>query len=91
MRAFIYDKYGYYPDEEYSTSFEYQGWFFKLEICEKNDTELYSLRLLLNEINQSCFENLYFHEDVSSMLFDGLVYRGVVYLLKERTERNEKI
>ena len=38
MRAFIYDKYGYYPDEEYSTSFEYQGWFFKLEICEKNDT-----------------------------------------------------
>ena len=51
MRAFIYDKYGYYPDEEYSTSFEYQGWFFKLEICEKNDTELHSLRLLLKEIN----------------------------------------
>ena len=21
MRAFIYDKYGYYPDEEYSTSY----------------------------------------------------------------------
>ena len=57
MRAFIYDKYGYYPDEEYSTSFEYQGWFFKLEICEKNDTELHSLRLLLNEINQN-YDNL---------------------------------
>ena len=27
MRAFIYDKYGYYPNQEYSTSFEYQGWF----------------------------------------------------------------
>ena len=57
MRAFIYDKYGYYPDEEYSTSFEYQGWFFKLEICEKNDTELHSLRLLLNELNQN-YDNL---------------------------------
>ena len=40
---------------------------------------------------ETTFENLYFHEDVSSMLFDGLVYRGVVYLLKERIERNEKI
>ena len=30
-------------------------------------------------------------DKVSSMLFDGLVYRGVVYLLKERIERNEKI
>ena len=56
-------------------------WRYEKNIIEK----------VLNEINQSCFENLYFHEDVSSMLFDGLVYRGVVYLLKERIERNEKI
>ena len=56
-------------------------WRYEENIIEK----------VLNEINQSCFENLYFHEDVSSMLFDGLVYRGVVYLLKERIERNEKI
>lgn len=55
-------------------------WRYEENIIEK----------VLNEINQSCFENLYFHEDVSSMLFDGLVYRGVVYLLKERIERNEK-
>ena len=51
MRAFIYDKYGYYPNQEYSTSFEYQGWFFKLEISEKTDAEIHSLRLLLNELN----------------------------------------
>lgn len=37
------------------------------------------------------FQEMHWHEDVSSMLFDGLVYRGVVYLLKERIERNEKI
>lgn len=57
MRAFLYDKYGYYPDEEYSTSFTYQGWFFKLEISEKNDYELASLKKLLNDINNS-FQNL---------------------------------
>ena len=57
MRAFLYDKYGYYPDEEYSTSFTYQGWFFKLEISEKNDYELASLKKLLNDINNT-FQNL---------------------------------
>ena len=57
MRAFLYDKYGYYPDEEYSTSFTYQGWFFKLEISEKNDYVLSSLKNLLNDINNS-FQNL---------------------------------
>ena len=57
MRAFLYDKYGYYPDEEYSTSFTYQGWFFKLEISEKNDYELASLKKLLNDINNS-FQSL---------------------------------
>lgn len=57
MRAFIYDKYGYYPSEEFATSFIYQGWFFKLEISEKNDIEIHSLRLLLDEINHQ-FEPL---------------------------------
>lgn len=51
MRAFIYDKYGYYPNDEYVTSFEYEGWYFKLELSEKNDYEIHQLRLLLNEIN----------------------------------------
>mgnify|MGYP004541223885 FL=1 len=57
MRAFLYDKYGYYPDEEYSTSCTYQGWFFKLEISEKNDYAIASLNKLLNDINNS-FQNL---------------------------------
>lgn len=57
MRAFIYDKYGYYPNDEFSTFFEYKGWFFKLEISEKSDNEIHSLRLLLDELNQN-FTNL---------------------------------
>lgn len=57
MRAFIYDKYGYYPKDEFSTSFEYQGWFFKIEISEKNDREIHALRLMLEEINGQ-FDNL---------------------------------
>lgn len=46
---------------------------------------------ILNKIDEGCFKNLYFHKDISSMLFDGLVYRGVIYLLKERIEENEKV
>ena len=46
---------------------------------------------VLNKIDKDCFKHLYFHKDISSMLFEGLVYRGIVYLLKERIERNEKI
>ena len=57
MRAFIYDKYGYYPNDEYSTSFEYQGWYFKLELSEKNDQEIHQLRLLLDEINHEFPDN----------------------------------
>lgn len=53
MRAFIYDKYGYYPDDEFATSFEYNGWYFKIEISEKNDQEIHALRLMLEEINQN--------------------------------------
>ena len=40
---------------------------------------------------KNCFKNIYFHKDISSMLFEGLAYRGIVYLLKERIERDEKI
>jgi len=52
VRAFIYDKYGYYPQEEFATSFEYQGWFFKIEISEKNDQEIHALRLMLEDLNR---------------------------------------
>ena len=46
---------------------------------------------ILNKIDKNCFKNIYFHKDISSMLFEGLAYRGIVYLLKERIERDEKI
>lgn len=49
------------------------------------------IKNILNKIDENCFKNLYFHKDISSMLFDGLVYRGVIYLLKERIEENEKV
>mgnify|MGYP006870772138 CR=1 FL=1 len=49
-----------------------------------------SLKIILNKIDKNCFKNLYFHKDISSMLFEGLAYRGIVYLLKERIERDEK-
>ena len=52
MRAFLYDKYGYYPEDEFATSFEKDGWIFKLEISEKNDSEIHSLRILLEEIHK---------------------------------------
>ena len=49
------------------------------------------IKNILNKIDKNCFKNLYFHKDISSMLFEGLAYRGIVYLLKERIERDEKI
>ena len=49
------------------------------------------IKNILNKIDENCFKNLYFHKDISSMLFEGLAYRGIVYLLKERIERDEKI
>ena len=52
MRAFIYDKYGYYPPTEEATSFEYNGYFFKLELSEKNDYQINELRILLDRVNK---------------------------------------
>lgn len=49
------------------------------------------IKNILNKIDKNCFKNLYFHKDISSMLFEGLTYRGIVYLLKERIERDGKI
>ncbi len=40
MRAFIFDKYGYYPNDEYASEFDYQGWHFKLELNNKTEKEL---------------------------------------------------
>lgn len=39
MRAFIFDEYGYYPDQEDAVQFEQDGWLFKLEIVQKQTEE----------------------------------------------------
>ena len=58
---------------------------------EDNYYEEKIIKNILNKIDKNCFKNLYFHKDISSMLFEGLTYRGIVYLLKERIERDGKI
>ena len=40
MRAFIFDKYGYYEDDEYTSEFDYQVWHFKVEKTDRNEEEL---------------------------------------------------
>lgn len=50
MRAFIYDTFGYYPEEEYTSSFSYLNWFFKLEPNKKTEPELLSLKMFLIEL-----------------------------------------
>ena len=70
-----------------------RGGFRIIDIPSDRLKEIQSwiLKNILNKIDENCFKNLYFHKDISSMLFEGLAYRGIVYLLKERIERDEKI
>ena len=63
----------------------------KVKISARNVIKFKVSKNILNKIDKNCFKNLYFHKDISSMLFEGLAYRGIVYLLKERIERDEKI
>ncbi len=60
MRAYIFDKYGYYEDEEFATEFDYQGWHFKLEKTDKTEQELSDLNDYLKKM-----ENLFFGSGVS--------------------------
>lgn len=60
MRAFIFDKYGYYEDDEYSSEFDYQGWHFKLEKTDRNEEELEELNEYVKRL-----ENLFFNSGVS--------------------------
>ena len=70
-----------------------RGGFRIIDIPSDRLKEIQSwiLKNILNKIDENCFKTLYFHKDISSMLFEGLAYRGIVYLLKERIERDEKI
>lgn len=51
MRAFIFDKYGYYPDQEDAIQFEQDGWIFKLEIVQKQtEEEIQSLDTFVDQL-----------------------------------------
>ena len=49
MKAFIFDKYGYYLDED-STKFDYDSWHFELELTEFNDETLFKMKEFLSTI-----------------------------------------
>ncbi len=60
MRAYIFDKYGYYEGEEYDSEFDYQGWHFKLEKTDKSEEDLSDLQDYVKKM-----ESLFFDSGVS--------------------------
>ncbi len=52
MRAFIFDKYGYYEEDEFGIAFDYKGWHFQLELTDKNEQEVASLKEFLKLVPQ---------------------------------------
>ena len=60
MRAFIFDKYGYYEDDEFASEFDYQGWHFMLEKTDRNEEELEELNEYVKRL-----ENLFFNSGIS--------------------------
>lgn len=60
MRAFIFDKYGYYEEDEYGTEFDLDGWHFKLEKTDKKEKELEELNDYVKKL-----ENLFYDSGVS--------------------------
>lgn len=52
MRSFIFDKFGYYEDDEYGIEFEYKGWHFQLELTDKSEETVINMKAFLHEINK---------------------------------------
>lgn len=50
MRAFIFDKYGYYEEDEYGIQFDYKGWHFQLELTDKEESDVAALKEFLKQI-----------------------------------------
>lgn len=49
MKAFIYDKYGYYLNDDVPR-FDYNSWHFELELTELDDETLFKMKEFLNTI-----------------------------------------
>ncbi|MCH5171352.1 MAG: hypothetical protein J1F31_00735 [Erysipelotrichales bacterium] len=60
MRAYIFDKYGYYEEDEFATEFDFQGWHFKLEKIDKTEQELADLNDYIKKL-----ENIFYDSGVS--------------------------
>ena len=60
MRAYIFDKYGYYEEDEFATEFDFQGWHFKLEKTDKTEQELSDLNDYIKKL-----ENIFYNSGVS--------------------------
>ena len=50
MRAFIFDTYGYYPEDEYAISFDYMNWHFALELTSRTEEEVKAMKEFLLSI-----------------------------------------
>lgn len=50
MRSFIFDKYGYYPEDENAIKFDYKGWHFELELTNKQSNQVFEMKKFLLNI-----------------------------------------
>ena len=50
MRAFIFDKFGYYEDDEYGIEFDYKGWHFQLELTDRTEQDVFKMKEFLKNI-----------------------------------------
>ena len=93
MRAFLYDKYGYYPEDEYATSFDYVGWHFQLELTDRTEMEVKDMKEFANQIP------LYFPSKGSDILIsrdgkyinDSQYGRVVLVATKNETTKIDEI
>lgn len=56
MHTYIYDKYGYLVEDEYTREFIYKKWKFKLEANNKTEMELMELNNFIIELDNSLFK-----------------------------------
>ncbi len=52
MQAFLFEKYGYYPEKLDGNSFEYKGWSFYLVECDLDEKTVEDLEDVMKELNE---------------------------------------
>lgn len=55
MHTYIFDKYGYLVDDEYTREFEFKNWKFKLEANNKSELELQELNMFITNVDNLLF------------------------------------